>query len=54
MQKRQLQEDIENGKVDRQTALKQIEYISAQIANLQADTTGKNLQNRYYQTQLGG
>ena len=54
MQEQQLKEDIENGKVDRQTALKQLEYIQAQIENMQADTTGKNLQNRYYQTQLGG
>ncbi|RHP15261.1 hypothetical protein DWZ82_07830 [Butyricicoccus sp. AF35-5AC] len=52
MQKRQLQEDIENGKVDRQTALKQIEYINAQIAYMQAQTTGQNLSNKYSQWQL--
>ena len=54
MQKQQVQQELEAGKIDIETARKQIEYISAQIANLQADTTGKNLQNRYYQTQLGG
>ena len=54
MQKQQVQQELEAGKIDMETARKQIEYISAQIANLQADTTGKNLQNRYYQTQLGG
>lgn len=52
MQKRQLQEDIENGKVDRQTALKQIEYINAQIAYMNAQTTGQNLSNKYSQWQL--
>ena len=52
MQEQQLKEDIENGKVDRQTALKQLEYIQAQIENMQADTTGKNLSNKYSQWQL--
>ena len=52
MQKRQLQEDIETGKVDRQTALKQIEYINAQIAYMNAQTTGQNLSNKYSQWQL--
>lgn len=54
LQKQQVQQELEAGKIDMETARKQIEYINAQIANLQADTTGKNLQNRYYQTQLGG
>ncbi|MEE0049851.1 MAG: hypothetical protein UET83_11825 [Eubacteriales bacterium] len=52
MQEQQLKEDIENGKVDRQTALKQLEYIQAQIENMQADTTSKNLSNKYSQWQL--
>ena len=54
LQKQQVQQELEAGKIDMETARKQLLYIQAQIENLQADTTGKNLQNRYYQTQLGG
>lgn len=52
MQEQQLKEDIENGKVDRQTALKQLEYIQAQIEKMRAETTGQNLSNKYSQWQL--
>lgn len=59
MQREQLDEDFANGKIDRETALKQMAYIQAQIENLQADTrytnaqtTGQNLTNKYYQTQF--
>lgn len=38
--------------IDRQTALKQIEYINAQIAYMNAQTTGQNLSNKYSQWQL--
>lgn len=45
MQKQQLQEDLENGKIDRQTAQKQLELLEQQIE-------AARLQNKYYQTQF--
>lgn len=45
MQKRQLEEDLANGKIDRQTAEKQLELIEQQIE-------AARLQNQYYQSQL--
>ena len=45
MQKRQLEEDLANGKIDRQTAQKQLELLEQQIE-------AARLQNKYYQTQL--
>lgn len=54
LQKQQVEQDLEAGKIDMETARKQLLYIQAQIENLQAQTTGQNLQNKYYQSQLGG
>lgn len=45
MQKRQLEEDLANGKIDRQTAQKQLELLEQQIE-------AARLQNKYYQTQF--
>lgn len=45
MQKRQLEEDLANGKIDRQTAQKQLELLEQQIE-------AARLQNKYYQSQL--
>lgn len=45
MQKQLLQEDLENGKIDRQTAQKQLELLEQQIE-------AARLQNKYYQTQF--
>lgn len=46
MQRQQIQEDLANGKIDRQTAEKQLEYLNAQIEELQ-------LTNKYNKYQLG-
>lgn len=51
-QKQQLEEDIANGKIDRETARKQLQYIQAQIDNLNAETEGQKLTNKYYSTQF--
>lgn len=45
MQKQQLEEDLANGKIDRQTAQKQLELLEQQIE-------AARLQNKYYQSQL--
>lgn len=52
MQLEQLEEDKLNGKIDRETAQKQMEYIQAQIEKMRAETTGQNLSNKYSQWQL--
>ena len=52
LQRKQLDEDLANGKIDRETALKQMAYIQAQIENLNAETQGQQLQNKYYQSQF--
>jgi hypothetical protein len=52
LQKQQVQQELEAGKIDMETARKQIEYINAQIAYMQAQTTGQNLSNKYFQWQL--
>ena len=52
LQKQQVQQELEAGKIDMETARKQIEYINAQIAYMQAQTTGQNLSNKYSQWQL--
>ncbi len=54
LQKQQVEQDLEAGKIDMETARKQLQYIQAQIDNLNAETTGQQLQNKYYQSQLGG
>lgn len=46
MQRQQIQEDLANGKIDRQTAEKQLEYLNAQIEEIQ-------LTNKYNKYQLG-
>lgn len=45
MQKKQLEEDLANGKIDRQTAEKQLALLEQQIE-------AARLQNKYYQSQL--
>lgn len=45
MQRQQLQEDLANGRIDRETAQKQLELLEQQIE-------AARLQNKYYQTQL--
>lgn len=52
IQKQQVEEDIANGKIDRETARKQLQYIQAQIDNLNAETEGQKLTNKYYSTQF--
>lgn len=52
LQKQQVEQDLEAGKIDMESARKQIEYINAQIENLQAETAGQNLSNKYSQWQL--
>lgn len=52
LQKRQVEQDLEAGKIDMETARKQLLYIQAQIDNLNAETEGQKLQNKYYQTQF--
>ena len=52
MQLEQLEEDKLNGKIDRETAQKQIEYINAQIEYMKSQTTGQDLSNKYSQWQL--
>lgn len=52
IQKQQIEEDIANGKIDRETARKQLQYIQAQIDNLNAETEGQKLTNKYYSTQF--
>ena len=51
-QKQQVEQDLEAGKIDMELARKQIKYINAQIENLQAETAGQNLSNKYSQWQL--
>lgn len=45
LQKKQLEEDLANGRIDRQTAQKQLELLEQQIE-------AARLQNKYYQTQF--
>lgn len=52
LQKRQVEQDLEAGKIDMETARKQLLYIQAQIDNLNAETEGQKLQNKYYQSQF--
>lgn len=52
IQKQQIEEDIANGKIDRETARKQLQFIQAQIDNLNAETEGQKLTNKYYSTQF--
>lgn len=52
LQKQQVQQDLEAGKIDMETARKQLLYIQAQIDNLNAETEGQKLQNKYYQSQF--
>lgn len=59
LQKQQVQQDLEAGKIDMETARKQLQYIQAQIDNLNASTrytnsqtTGQDLTNKYYSTQF--
>lgn len=54
IQMEQLKEDQANGKISREMYAKQMEQIQAEIEKLNAETTGQNLQNRYYKSQLGG
>ena len=53
MQQRQVEQDLEAGRIDMETARKQLEYLQAQIDGLNAETAGQQLQNKYYQSQLG-
>lgn len=52
LQKQQVQQDLEAGKIDMETARKQLYYIQAQIDNLNAETEGQKLTNKYYSTQF--
>ena len=52
LQKQQVQQELEAGKIDMETARKQIEYINAQIAYMKSQTTGQDLSNKYSQWQL--
>ena len=59
LQKQQVQQDLEAGKIDMETARKQLQYIQAQIDNLNAETrytnsqtTGQDITNKYYSTQF--
>lgn len=59
LQKQQVQQDLEAGKIDMETARKQLQYIQAQIDNLNAETrytnsqtTGQDLTNKFYSTQF--
>lgn len=52
IQKQQIEEDIAKGKIDMETARKQLQYIQAQIDNLNAETEGQKLTNKYYSTQF--
>ena len=52
LQKQQVEQDLAAGKIDMETARKNLEYIQAQIEKLNAETTGQNLTNRYYQSQM--
>lgn len=52
LQKQQVQQDLEAGKIDMETARKQLLYIQAQIDNLNAETEGQKLTNKYYSTQF--
>lgn len=59
LQKQQVQQDLEAGKIDMETARKQLQFIQAQIDNLNAETrytnsqtTGQDLTNKYYSTQF--
>ena len=52
LQKQQVQQDLEAGKIDMETARKQLQYIQAQIDNLNAETEGQKLTNKYYQSQF--
>lgn len=52
LQKQQVQQDLEAGKIDMETARKQLQYIQAQIDNLNAETEGQKLTNKYYSTQF--
>ena len=47
-----MQQELEAGKIDMETARKQIEYINAQIAYMKSQTTGQDLSNKYSQWQL--
>ena len=47
-----MEQDLEAGKIDMETARKQLQYIQAQIDNLNAETEGQKLQNKYYQSQF--
>ena len=52
LQKQQVQQDLEAGKIDMETARKQLQFIQAQIDNLNAETEGQKLTNKYYSTQF--
>ena len=52
LQRQQVEQDLEAGKIDMETARKQLLYIQAQIENLNAETQGQQLQNKYYQSQF--
>lgn len=47
LQKRQLEEDIANGKIDRELGLKQIAQIEAQIEQIRTQTEGDRINNQY-------
>lgn len=59
LQRQQVEQDLEAGKIDMETARKQLLYIQAQIENLNAETrytnsqtAGSDLQNKFYQSQF--
>ena len=52
MQKRQLEEDAANGKVDRALAEAQIRKINQEIEKIKVETEGERLTNKYYQSQM--
>ena len=52
LQQKQVEQDLEAGRIDMETARKQLEYLQAQIDGMNAETAGQNLSNRYSQWQL--
>ena len=48
LQKQQVQQDLEAGKIDMETARKQLQFIQAQIDNLSAEPEGQQLPNKVY------
>lgn len=51
-QRQQLQQQLELGQIDIQTANKQLELLDREISRADEEITSLKLQNRYYETQL--